>query len=182
MKSSPRVNSIGLRISPGAPAESISRTESGSWSRRGWARRSARANSGPFKDYYDHVIADTTGEELIALLDALTTNFTSFLREPAHFDLLRKTIVPRASGARSASGARHVQRARSPGPSLSLCSKSWDRSAADRIQILASDISSRALAIAERGAYEAERLRICPTTGEANIFFAVRSAGKDGFE
>src|SRR5437868_2987102 len=25
-----------------------------------------------FREYYDHVVADTTGEELIALLDALT--------------------------------------------------------------------------------------------------------------
>ena len=32
--------------------------------------------------------ADTTGEELIALLDALTTNFTSFLREARSFRLL----------------------------------------------------------------------------------------------
>ena len=47
-----------------------------------------------FKQYYDHVVADRTGEELIALLDALTTNFTFFLREAAHFDFLRKTIVP----------------------------------------------------------------------------------------
>src|SRR6266849_660468 len=49
---------------------------------------------GSFKQYYDNVVADSTGEELIALLDALTTNFTSFLREAAHFDFLRKTIVP----------------------------------------------------------------------------------------
>src|SRR5436309_14149916 len=41
-----------------------------------------------FRQYYEHVAADTTGEELIALLDALTTNFTSFFREAAHFDFL----------------------------------------------------------------------------------------------
>jgi hypothetical protein len=38
-----------------------------------------------FKQYYEHVVADKTGEELIALLDALTTNFTSFLREATPF-------------------------------------------------------------------------------------------------
>ena len=46
-----------------------------------------------FKQFYEHVVTDTTGEELIALVDSLTTNFTSFLREPDHFDFLRKTIV-----------------------------------------------------------------------------------------
>ena len=53
---------------------------------------------GSFKEYYEHVVADRTGEELIALLDALTTNFTSFLREAVHFDFLRKTIVPGLPG------------------------------------------------------------------------------------
>src|SRR5882724_5567354 len=51
-----------------------------------------------FQDYYRHVVADRTGEELIALLDALTTNFTSFLREASHFEFLRKSIVPGLTG------------------------------------------------------------------------------------
>ena len=51
-----------------------------------------------FKEYYQHVENDDTGNELMALLDALTTNFTSFLREVAHFDLLRKTILPDIGG------------------------------------------------------------------------------------
>src|SRR5258708_9406516 len=51
-----------------------------------------------FKQYYEHVVADPTGQELIALLDALTTNFTSFLREAVHFALLRNTIAPAVNG------------------------------------------------------------------------------------
>ena len=34
-----------------------------------------------FEAYYDQVQADRTGESLIALIDALSTNHTSFLRE-----------------------------------------------------------------------------------------------------
>ena len=51
-----------------------------------------------FDEYYRHVVADETGLELTALLDALTTNFTSFLREAAHFDFLRQLIVPHIDG------------------------------------------------------------------------------------
>src|SRR5262245_13327605 len=47
-----------------------------------------------FGDYYRHVLEDSTGEALIGLIDALTTNHTCFLREPAHFEYLRDVIVP----------------------------------------------------------------------------------------
>ena len=45
-------------------------------------------------EYLGHVKGDRTGLELAGLIDALTTNFTSFLREPAHFKLLRERILP----------------------------------------------------------------------------------------
>jgi chemotaxis protein methyltransferase CheR len=114
-----------------------------------------------FKQYYEHVVADQTDEELIALLDALTTNFTSFLREATHFDFLRKTIVPGLKGeiriwsAACSSGEEPYTIA------ISLLEE-LGASAASRIHILASDISSRALAAAERGAYEAERFKDFP--------------------
>jgi len=116
---------------------------------------------GSFKQYYEHVVADKTGEELIALLDALTTNFTSFLREAAHFDFLRKTIVPGLGGqiriwsAACSTGEEPYTIAFSLLEELGMA-------AASRIQILGSDISSRALAAAERGVYQAERCRNLP--------------------
>ncbi len=115
-----------------------------------------QGNFGSFKDYYDHVVADTTGEELTGLLDALTTNFTSFLREAAHFDLLRKTIVPGIRGEIRIWSAA-CSTGEEPWTIAFSLLEELGSSAAGRIQILASDISSRALAIAERGAYEAER-------------------------
>src|SRR5690349_10394394 len=47
-----------------------------------------------FDEYYRRVTDDSTGELLIHLIDALTTNHTSFFREPAHFDLLRTALLP----------------------------------------------------------------------------------------
>ncbi len=124
-------------------------------------RKIRQGQFGSFKQYYDHVVTDTTGEELIALLDALTTNFTSFLREPAHFDFLRRTIAPglkdqiRIWSAACSTGEEPYTIA------FSLLEE-LGTPAASRIHILASDISSRALAAAERGVYEAERFKEFP--------------------
>ncbi len=120
-----------------------------------------QGNFRSFKDYVDHVVADTTGEELTGLLDALTTNFTSFLREAAHFDLLRKTIVPGIRGEIRIWSAA-CSTGEEPWTIAFSLLEELGPSAADRIRITASDISSRALAIAERGAYEVERLRDLP--------------------
>jgi chemotaxis protein methyltransferase CheR len=47
-----------------------------------------------FRDYVKHVEADSDGEELTALLDAIATNHTSFFRESQHFDFLTRQVVP----------------------------------------------------------------------------------------
>ena len=130
---------------------------------------------------------------MIALLDALTTNFTSFLREATHFDFLRKTIAPALTGpiriwsAACSTGEEPYSIALSLLEELGL-------PAASRIHILASDISSRALATAERGAYEEARCRDLPPewlrryllrgSGNWNGWFRVKPLvrGMIGFE
>ena len=128
-----------------------------------------------FKQYYEHVVADKTGEELIALLDALTTNFTSFLREATHFEFLRKTILPSLKGpiriwsAACSTGEEPYTIAFSLLEELGM-------SAAKRIHILASDISTRALATAERGVYEAERFKDFPQGWQSK--YLLRGSGQ----
>src|SRR3954468_14078205 len=46
-----------------------------------------------FGEYFRHVSNDSTGEALIAMIDSLTTNHTSFLREKQHFAFLSETVV-----------------------------------------------------------------------------------------
>ena len=47
-----------------------------------------------FQDYYRSIVQDRTGESLLAMIDALATNHTSFLREPDHFQFLRDQVIP----------------------------------------------------------------------------------------
>ena len=45
--------------------------------------------------YVEHVESDQGGEELGHMIDALTTNKTSFFRELPHFEFLRRSVLPR---------------------------------------------------------------------------------------
>ncbi|MDH4129855.1 MAG: protein-glutamate O-methyltransferase [Spirochaetota bacterium] len=60
--------------------------------RLGSILRSRKINS--YSDYYDLVQKDESGQELIILLDAMTTNQTYFFREINHFNFLKDNILP----------------------------------------------------------------------------------------
>lgn len=113
-----------------------------------------------FCDYYQHVENDATGQALTALIDALTTNHTSFFREPAHFDFLVQSVFPewgqrgpmRIWSAASSTGEE-------PYTIALTASHHFGASSSNLPQILASDISTRALAEARKGVYRAERFQ-----------------------
>jgi chemotaxis protein methyltransferase CheR len=111
-----------------------------------------------FGDYYRHVTEDRTGVPLMELIDALTTNHTSFFREQAHFDFLRQTILP---GLRSRNRLDFWSAACSSGEepfsvALLLLDEGVPQS---RIRVLATDISTRVLEIALKAIYPVERLQ-----------------------
>lgn len=47
-----------------------------------------------FDEYFAYLEADRSGEEALHLVDVLTTNKTSFFREPEHLEFLRRHILP----------------------------------------------------------------------------------------
>lgn len=111
-----------------------------------------------FDEYYRHVVDDSTGEALIHLIDALTTNHTSFFREPAHFDFLRKALLPEW---KNRGGIEIWSAACSTGEepySIAMCIlDALGPAPPGKVRILATDISTRVLAAAEKGIYPAER-------------------------
>lgn len=52
--------------------------------------RALRLNS--FEEYLDHLQRDTSGDEIVHLLDEVCTNVTSFFREPAHFEFVASAM------------------------------------------------------------------------------------------
>src|SRR5579862_2528830 len=71
---------FGLDLKPGKEALVASRL----------GKKLRQRGFGSFADYYQHVLSDGTGEALVELIDALTTNHTSFMRERAHFEFLSR--------------------------------------------------------------------------------------------
>ncbi len=96
-------------------------------------RRRVRALGLPdLAAYGEEVIeGDLSGDELVHVIDCVTTNKTDFFREPAHFDALRDVIVPEAlktlpRGARFKVGAPPAPPAPSPIRSP-WCLPTWRR-------------------------------------------------------
>ena len=119
-----------------------------------------------FAEYHRHVISDPTGEAVMELIDALTTNYTCFLRERAHFDFLAQAATGEFRDLRT---LRVWSAACSTGEepySIAMCLLEAARASACRwtadLRILATDISMRVLAKASRAVYEAERFRGIP--------------------
>jgi chemotaxis protein methyltransferase CheR len=58
------------------------------------SKRMRKLNISSFEDYYHYVEKDKSNEEIIHLIDAISTNVTSFFRENNHFELLKTTVIP----------------------------------------------------------------------------------------
>jgi chemotaxis protein methyltransferase CheR len=136
--------------------------------------------------YLESVIADKTGESMIALIDALTTNYTSFLREPQHFQFLRQEILPAVTQRRQIDiWCAAASTGEEPYSLAFTMLDALGPVAATQVRILATDISTRALAAATQAIYPAERLTgmprewlskyMTPGQGKYQGFYQVRS-------
>jgi chemotaxis protein methyltransferase CheR len=111
--------------------------------------------------------AQTSEPELVHLLDAICTNETRFFREPSHFQLLRERLIPRwradALAGRRDRAVRAWSAACSTGEEpCSLAIALTDELPGWEIDVLATDLSSRALSQAKRGEFALERAAQIP--------------------
>jgi chemotaxis protein methyltransferase CheR len=123
-------------------------------------------------------VADSTGEALAAMIDALATNHTSFLREREHFKFLRDKVVP---ALRERGNVEVWCAACSTGEEVwTLACVLNEALPSSRIHITATDISRKALAVAQRAAYSAERCEGLPAAWLAR-YFAAETEGAGGY-
>jgi len=122
-----------------------------------------------FKEYYNLVINDKSGYELLTLLNAISTNLTSFFREPDHFDFLKRKILSEIA-KNNGSAPYYPLRIWSAGCSSgeepyslaitvheTLYPGHWVK-----VRILATDLSTRVLEMARTGIYETEKIKNIP--------------------
>ena len=57
-------------------------------------KRLRALNINDFKTYADYVLSDGGGDEIIHMLDVVSTNKTDFFREPVHFEFMKEVVLP----------------------------------------------------------------------------------------
>lgn len=122
-----------------------------------------------FSQYYRLIKNDASGEEQIAMLNAISTNLTKFFREEEHFLFLKQTVLPdlilnkrkkddrqiRIWSAACSSGEEPYTLGITLLPYIEN-PLGWD------IRILATDISTDILKTASEGIYEEDKVRDIP--------------------
>jgi len=122
-------------------------------------------------EYLGRIKADRTGVELAGLIDALTTNFTSFLREPQHFQILREQILPGlAARPNFQIWSAGCSTGEEPYSILFQCAETLGDSKIDKLKLMATDISTRVLASASSGVFSDQRLSEIPDGWRRRFF------------
>lgn len=108
--------------------------------------------------------ATASSPELTHFVDVLTTNKTSFLREPAHFEHLRQAVLPvhAAGGGELRIWSAGCSSGEEPYTLAMLALATLTSEAAARVRILATDLSTRVLEAARRGSYAEAHLDDLP--------------------
>jgi len=115
-----------------------------------------------YEDYLTQIESDRTGESLIALIDALSTNYTSFLREKTHFEYLKKILPQFTSRGNLEIWCAAASTGEEPYTLAITLLEALGTEALSRCRILGTDISTRALAAARAGVYPIDRLQDVP--------------------
>ncbi len=129
-------------------------------------------NSGflSFGDYYTHLIKNPSPDAFSNLINRISTNYSFFYREKAHFDFFTKTLLPELTAKLKKQGSNDLRlwcagcaTCEEPYTLIMLMLEyfgmeyaRWDAG------ILATDISERVLAVGRQGVYPAERVAQAP--------------------
>jgi len=128
-------------------------------------KRLKEGNFASFADYYRYVTTEEGKDELIFMLDSISTNLTYFFREPDHFTKLQ-SILPQIADARPSGRRLQIWSAAcSSGEepySLAIFAKELLAARASFLSILATDISTRMLKTAVQGIFPKDRMENVP--------------------
>ncbi len=117
-----------------------------------------------FSDYMNFLESDANDNELTKFCNAITTNLTSFFREPHHFEHLQSELekLNRASPPRLRIWSAGCSTGEEP-HCIALLTNQYARNVPDK-KILATDLDTNVLQIARKGVYKADKADSIPST------------------
>ncbi len=129
-------------------------------------KRLKAVNVATYTEYLKYLDRDASGSELVLLLDAISTNHTSFFREPQHFEFLKERVLPELLAGGRNGPIQMWSAACSSGeePYTLGIVLHEELPEADRraVRLLASDLSTKVLSMAAAGVYKLERVKDMP--------------------
>jgi chemotaxis protein methyltransferase CheR len=139
-----------------------------------------------YRDYYEYMIRDESGEAVREVLNAISTNLTSFFRENQHFEFLLGELFPkllREKEKRGESRIRGWSAGSSSGEEVYTIAITLLESLADHggrwdAKLLATDIDTTMLERGQRGVYDQDRVKTVPPTLLRRHFLRGEGASK----
>ncbi len=135
-------------------------------------------NLSSFKEYYDALLSDTTGKYLDKLINKVSTNFSYFYREEAHFNFFKQTALPELTSKLAQQHTSDIRiwtagcsTGEEPYMLIMLMMEhfgmNYNKFAGG---ILATDISNRALTAAQAAEYPPDRVSKVPPQLKSKYF------------
>jgi chemotaxis protein methyltransferase CheR len=134
------------------------------------ARRLRELGLRSYEQYCELLLAPEQSAERVYMLDCITTNETHFFREPKHFELLEKTVLPGFAAQAAARAMPRRVRAWSAACSsgeepytLAMCLlAAFPRESGWDLELFASDISTRMLERATEATWPIDKAKEIP--------------------
>ncbi len=128
-------------------------------------RRLKALNFKSFRDYVDYVFSPKgQEEEVIHMMDVVSTNKTDFFREPVHFEYLANNLLPqiitKPSGAFLKIWSAGCSSGEEPYTLAIVLSEFTRKNRNVDFSVLATDISTKMLKIAVEGIYDEDKIKV----------------------
>lgn len=126
-----------------------------------------------YKQYYDHLVSDDTGDELIHLIDAISTNVTSFFRERGQWEYLKihvEDIFAKRSNSAFRIWSAGCSSGEEPYSIAMFLLENLPAVSVRQCKILATDISADILRRATSGRYVAKNVEPLPKNYVSKYF------------
>lgn len=128
-----------------------------------------------FTEYIDYVFSKNGGDEIVHMIDCVSTNKTDFFREPAHFDYLTDTGLAHLLDTKKFGRQINVWSAGSSSGdeayTLAIVLNEFkEKNPSFDFSILGTDISTRVLTAAATGIYREEKIAAIPLSLKRKYF------------